>query len=63
MIRWLHISDLHFNDDDMSTIFMRDELPKYLKEKDIKCDYISVPEILGLLMPVLISFRRNQYSI
>ena len=40
MIRWLHISDLHFNDDDMSTIFMRDELPKYLKEKDIKCDYI-----------------------
>ena len=33
MIRWLHISDLHFNNDDMSTVSMREELPKYLRKK------------------------------
>lgn len=39
MIRWLHISDLHFNGaDDLSTDFLRDELPKFLKGKHI--DYI-----------------------
>lgn len=39
MISWLHISDLHFNGaDDMSTAFLRDELPKFLKGKHI--DYI-----------------------
>ena len=39
MIQWLHISDLHFNGaDDMSTDFLRDELPKFLKGKHI--DYI-----------------------
>ena len=36
MIRWLHISDLHFNGaDDMSTELLRDELPKFLKGKHI----------------------------
>lgn len=40
MIRWLHISDLHFNSDDMSTISLREELPTYLKRNNIKCDYV-----------------------
>lgn len=40
MIRWLHISDLHFNNDDMSTDSMREELPKYLKKNNIRCDYV-----------------------
>lgn len=40
MIRWLHISDLHFNSDDMSTVLMREELPKYLRKNNIRCDYI-----------------------
>ena len=40
MIRWLHISDLHFNNDDMSTVSMREELPKYLRKNNIRCDYI-----------------------
>ena len=40
MIRWLHISDLHFNNDDMSTDSMREELPKYLKKNNIRYDAI-----------------------
>ena len=40
MIRWLHISDLHFNNDDMSTVSMREELSKYLRKNNIRCDYI-----------------------
>lgn len=40
MIRWLHISDLHFNNDDMSTVSMREELPKYLRKNNIRCNYI-----------------------
>lgn len=40
MIRWLHISDLHFNNDDTSTEFLREELPKYLKKNNIHCDYV-----------------------
>lgn len=40
MVRWLHISDLHFNNDDMSTVLMREELPKYLRKNNIRCDYI-----------------------
>lgn len=39
-IRWLHISDLHFNDEDMSTILLRDELPKFLTKNSIRCDYV-----------------------
>lgn len=39
-VRWLHISDLHFNDDDMSTTMLRDELPVFLRRKDIRCDYV-----------------------
>ena len=40
MIRWLHISDLHFNSDDMSTTLLRNELPKFLKRNNIRCDYV-----------------------
>ena len=40
MIRWLHISDLHFNNDDMSTSLLREALPEYLKNDYIHCDYV-----------------------
>ena len=40
MIRWLHISDLHFNNDDMSTNALREELPFFLKRNNITCDYV-----------------------
>lgn len=40
MLRWLHISDLHFNNDDMSTISLREELPVFLKRNNINCDYV-----------------------
>ena len=40
MIRWLHISDLHFNNDDMSTRLLREALPEYLKNENIHCDYV-----------------------
>lgn len=40
MIRWLHISDLHFNNDDMSTSLLREALPEYLKNENIHCDYV-----------------------
>lgn len=40
MIRWLHISDLHFNFDDMSTTLLKNGLPKFLKRNNIRCDYV-----------------------
>lgn len=40
MIRWLHISDLHFNDDDMSTTSLREGLLAFLKRNHMKCDYV-----------------------
>lgn len=40
MVRWLHISDLHFNDCDMSTELLREELIKFLKFHNIQCDYV-----------------------
>ena len=40
MIRWLHISDLHFNNDDMSTSLLREALPEYSKNENIHCDYV-----------------------
>ena len=40
MRRWLHISDLHFNDNDMSTVSLREELPLFLKRNNICCDYV-----------------------
>ena len=40
MLRWLHISDLHFNNDDMSTISLREELPQFLKSSNLLCDYL-----------------------
>lgn len=42
MLRWLHISDLHFNNDDMSTISLREELPQFLKSNNLLCDYVFV---------------------
>lgn len=40
MIRWLHISDLHFNDDDMSTTALRESLLPFLRKKNWSFDYI-----------------------
>lgn len=44
MIRWLHISDLHFNDDpskdDISTSMLREELPIFINNKGFHFDYI-----------------------
>lgn len=40
MIRGLHISDLHSNDDNMSTSMLRKELPLFLSRKRLRCDYI-----------------------
>lgn len=40
MIRWLHISDLHFNNHDMSTCMLREELLRFLVDRGFRCDYI-----------------------
>ena len=40
MLRWLHISDLHLNDDNFSSARLRDELPSFLRNKRMKCDYV-----------------------
>lgn len=40
MIRWLHISDLHLNDGNFSSARLRDELPSFLRNKRMKCDYV-----------------------
>ena len=40
MIRWLHISDLHLNDCNFSSARLRDELPSFLRNKRMKCDYV-----------------------
>lgn len=40
MIRWLHISDLHFNNNDMSTCMLREELLKFLVNRGFHCDYV-----------------------
>lgn len=40
MLRWLHISDLHFNSDDMSTSALREELLTFLKRNIMVCDYV-----------------------
>ncbi len=40
MIRWLHISDLHLGSSDLSTDVLRDELLKFLVERNLRCDYV-----------------------
>lgn len=40
MIRWLHISDLHLGSDGAVTAMLRDELPLFLKDEGLKCDYV-----------------------
>ena len=40
MIRWLHISDLHLNSKGASTAMLRDELPLFLSEQEMRCDYV-----------------------
>lgn len=40
MIRWLHISDLHFGTAGTSTDMLRDELPKFLRKEGLNCDYV-----------------------
>lgn len=39
-IRWMHISDLHYNDEDMSTSELREQLPAFLEKEHILCDYV-----------------------
>ena len=40
MIRWLHISDLHFNNDDMSTVSNERRITEVSQKNNIRCDYI-----------------------
>lgn len=40
MVNWLHISDLHLGSDGAITNMMRDELPGYLRELGVTCDYV-----------------------
>lgn len=40
IIRWLHISDLHFNSKNAITNELRDMLPKFLSKKNFQCDYV-----------------------
>lgn len=40
MVNWLHISDLHLGCEGAITNMMRDELPGYLRELGVKCDYV-----------------------
>ena len=40
MIRWLHISDLHLGSDGATTAMLRDELPKFLNNERMRCDYV-----------------------
>ena len=40
MIRWLHISDLHLGSDGTATAMLRDEMPRFLKEKGLRCNYV-----------------------
>lgn len=40
MIRWLHISDLHLNSQGAVTAMLRDCLPAFLREQDLRCDYV-----------------------
>lgn len=42
MVRWLHISDLHLGDDDMSSTLLREELPLFLESQNFKFDYVFV---------------------
>lgn len=39
-IKWLHVSDIHLNKQDVDTRRMRKKLLEYLKEQKIVCDYI-----------------------
>lgn len=63
MLRWLHISDLHFNNDDMSTISLREELPQFLKSSNLLCDYVFVRGIFVQQMRILIRLQMKQQSI
>lgn len=40
MIRWLHISDLHLGNEDLTSSCMRDDLISFLEQQDYKFDYI-----------------------
>lgn len=40
MIRWLHISDLHLGDEDMSSLRMRRKLIEFIRKSDNHFDYV-----------------------
>lgn len=40
MIRWLHISDIHLNNGNFSSDRLRNELPSFLEQEGLKCDYV-----------------------
>lgn len=40
ILKWLHISDLHLNKTGVETTRLREQLPKYLREQKIECDYV-----------------------
>ena len=39
-LRWLHISDLHYNTDDITSVALREKLPDFLRSQNIRCDYL-----------------------
>ena len=40
VIRWLHISDLHLNKEGVENVRIRENLPIYLKNLPLQCDYV-----------------------
>jgi predicted MPP superfamily phosphohydrolase len=40
IIRWLHISDLHLNTDEVDSVRMRENLPKFFADNNIRYDYV-----------------------
>ena len=41
-LRWLQLSDIHFQYDNCDTQWLRDMLPEYLKEEKVKCDFMVI---------------------
>lgn len=41
-LKWIQLSDIHFQYDNCDSEWLRDRLPVYLKEKKVKCDFIVV---------------------
>lgn len=40
IVKWLHISDLHLNTDEVESVRMREQLPDFIRLNGYQCDYI-----------------------